>query len=221
MLLSWLDGPRTALSKTYRRTTCRYRITGTGNQIIVHGASLKHVEFLIDGNDNVLTFEENCRIYRTRFEVHGSGHHVHFARNAAIKTGALIRMNGERSQLSVGVATTIESIRLALEDDSRLIIGNDCMIAYDVEIRTGDSHSLLDHATGERLNPAADVSVGDHVWISARATILKGVTIGDNSVVANGAVVSRSCGSGEVVAGVPARVVRTGVTWDRSRFPTE
>ena len=55
--------------------------------------------------------------------------------------------------------------------------------------------------------PAA-VKLGKNVWVGAHATILPGVTVGDNAVIAAGAVVTKDVPAGCVVAGVPARVIK-------------
>jgi maltose O-acetyltransferase len=52
------------------------------------------------------------------------------------------------------------------------------------------------------------VRIGDRCWIGARATILPGVSIGDGTVVAAGAVVTKDCEPGAVYGGVPARRLR-------------
>jgi acetyltransferase-like isoleucine patch superfamily enzyme len=57
------------------------------------------------------------------------------------------------------------------------------------------------------------VRIGDHVWIGARAAVLKGVTIGDGAIVAAGAMVTHDVPARALVAGVPARLVREGVEW--------
>jgi acetyltransferase-like isoleucine patch superfamily enzyme len=58
------------------------------------------------------------------------------------------------------------------------------------------------------------VTVGDKVWIGARVTVLKGVTIGDGAVVAAGALVTDDVPPRALVGGVPARVLRENVTWE-------
>ena len=57
------------------------------------------------------------------------------------------------------------------------------------------------------------VHIGDHVWIGARAVVLKGVTIGDGAIVAAGAVVVDNVPPRALAAGVPARVVREEIEW--------
>jgi acetyltransferase-like isoleucine patch superfamily enzyme len=83
-------------------------------------------------------------------------------------------------------------------------IGNDCKIARDVLIMDSDQHAIL----GEAL-AVVPVVIEDRVWIGARAIVLKGVTIGHDSVVGAGAIVTRSIPPYSVAVGQPARVIRT------------
>ena len=55
--------------------------------------------------------------------------------------------------------------------------------------------------------------IGNHVWIGSGAKILKGVTIGNGSIVAAGAVVVQDVPENCLAAGVPARIVKEGVQW--------
>jgi acetyltransferase-like isoleucine patch superfamily enzyme len=66
---------------------------------------------------------------------------------------------------------------------------------------------------------SAPIEIQDRVWIGCNVTILKGVTLGAGSVVAAGAVVTRSCPPRSLLAGSPARVIRSNVEWvDASRL---
>lgn len=64
-------------------------------------------------------------------------------------------------------------------------------------------------------DPDAPVTIGEHVWIGSRSIVMKGVTIGDGAIVAAGSVVTKDVPAGALVAGVPAQVVRDGVSWRR------
>ena len=55
----------------------------------------------------------------------------------------------------------------------------------------------------------AKVTLGKNVWVGAHATILPGVTVGDNAVIAAGAVVTKDVPANTVVAGVPAKIIKT------------
>jgi acetyltransferase-like isoleucine patch superfamily enzyme len=82
-------------------------------------------------------------------------------------------------------------------------IGRDCKIARDVLIMDSDQHPL----PGEQL-VARPVTIGDRVWIGARAIILKGVHVGDDAIVAAASVVTHDVPPRTMAAGVPARVIR-------------
>jgi len=61
---------------------------------------------------------------------------------------------------------------------------------------------------------ATPIIIGDHVWIGMNVTVLKGVTIGDGAVVAAGSMVTKDVPPHSLVAGVPAKVVKTDVEWN-------
>jgi acetyltransferase-like isoleucine patch superfamily enzyme len=86
-----------------------------------------------------------------------------------------------------------------------VVIGRDCMVAWDVVIMDTDQHGL-----GGNPSVGLPVHIGDRVWIGCRSIVLKGVTIGDDAVVAAGSVVTKDVPARAVVAGVPARVIRAG-----------
>ena len=83
-------------------------------------------------------------------------------------------------------------------------IGNDTNISSHVIMITG-SHDLDDECYSADFKA---IHIGHHCWIGTRATILQGVNIGDGSVVAAGAVVTKDIPPGEVWGGVPARFIR-------------
>jgi acetyltransferase-like isoleucine patch superfamily enzyme len=85
----------------------------------------------------------------------------------------------------------------------RVTIGRDCKIARDVIIMDTDQHEVP--GLGLVVSP---VEIGDRVWIGARAIILKGVRIGDDSLVAAGSVVTHDVPPGGIVGGVPAKPIR-------------
>lgn len=92
------------------------------------------------------------------------------------------------------------------QDQGGIEIGDNVLIGQQVVIAT------LNHdiAPDKRANMIpAPIKIGNRVWIGAHATILAGVTIGDNSVVAAGAVVTKDVPANVVVGGVPAKIIKT------------
>lgn len=88
-----------------------------------------------------------------------------------------------------------------------VLIGDDNMFGPDIYIT--DSNHLFGPGVAPKEVPMnrGTVRIGSRCWIGARAIILKDVELGDGSVVAAGAVVTRSVAPGQVVAGVPARPI--------------
>ena len=92
------------------------------------------------------------------------------------------------------------------QDQGGIVLGDGVLVGHQVVFATLDHD--LDPARRGGMFPAP-IRVGKNVWIGAHATILKGVTIGDNAVVAAGAVVTKDVPANTVVGGVPARVIKT------------
>lgn len=98
------------------------------------------------------------------------------------------------------------------QDQGGIRIGDDCLIGHNTVLATLNHD--LDPAKRADLHPAPIV-IGRNVWIGANVTVLPGVTIGDNAVVAAASVVTRDVPRDAVVVGSPARVVRTIATGER------
>lgn len=92
------------------------------------------------------------------------------------------------------------------QDHGGIWIGDGSLIGQQVVMATLDHD--LDPAHRQDMFPGP-IRIGRNVWIGAHATILRNVTIGDGAVVAAGAVVTKDVPPNTVVAGVPARVIKT------------
>lgn len=95
-------------------------------------------------------------------------------------------------------------------------IGRECMIAHGATLLDDDGHGLGPPPY------SAPIVLEDRVWVAWNAMVLKGVTIGAGSIVAAGAVVTRSCPPRSLLAGVPARIIRSDIEWtDAARCSPE
>lgn len=106
--------------------------------------------------------------------------------------------------LSIGRGTFINR-GAALAAARSVRIGEDCLIGEWVSVLDTDFHPV--HADAPIA--VAPVAIGRNVWLGNRATVLRGVTIGDHAVVGAGAVVTRDVPARAIVVGNPARVVGT------------
>jgi acetyltransferase-like isoleucine patch superfamily enzyme len=127
---------------------------------------------------------------------------------------------GYRSLLFVGSKSTTNGNQYVLSGEgSAIIVGDDCMFAQDIHISTHDQHAVVDIETNALLNSPGDVVIEPHVWLGRRTTVGKRVSIGLGSVVGAHSLVTKGCPRFSVFGGAPAKVLRTGATWDRTAIP--
>ncbi|MCV3217372.1 acyltransferase [Plectonema radiosum NIES-515] len=168
----------------------RIDIKGTNNRIIIaSGTKLRNLKIVIHGNDNLLSIGKNCDI------------------------NGFMEMSGNGNEIILGSRTEIsENVRLLAHGGKRIKIGERCMIADSTEIRTTDSHSIL-NAEGDRINPDESIEIGDRVWITREVMVLKGADIGSDTVIGPRSIITKKVPSNALAIGIPAKVVRTNITW--------
>ena len=121
---------------------------------------------------------------------------------------------GNRATLRIGNGVYLNE-GVYITCNIAVTIGNRCLIASDVIILDDDGHPVdwRERHNHWPKNPedrlGAPLVIEDNVWIGTRAIILKGVHIGTGAVIGAGAVVTRDVPPATLVAGVPARVIRS------------
>lgn len=131
---------------------------------------------------------------------------IQLAKSAGVHLGCYVWFYGpggiRRSGVRIGRNTQINR-NCTVDVRGGLTIGDNVSISLNVMILTA-SHNVNDPSFEVENWP---VTIEDHVWIGAGATVLPGVTLGRGAVVAAGAVVTRDAPPMAIVAGVPARLV--------------
>lgn len=133
-------------------------------------------------------------------------------RAAAATLAGPVRLRADSDTAAIEIGDRVGLNGTSITARSRAIrIGEGTMVGPNVVIVDSDFHAIWppeirSHNPGFETD--ADVIIGRNVWIGMRSTILKGVTIGDNSVVAAGSVVTRDIPENVLAGGVPARVIR-------------
>ena len=180
------------------------------------GASLKsRIEW--EGSGNTLILGADGKQRDVVFQLCGK---------AKIEIGPRCEITGTfradaRSRIAMGSDCRVNRPSVIRSCEGGLVqIGNGCLFA-NVMIRNSDLHAVIDMAANTRVNAGADIILDDRVWLAEDVYVYKGVTIGKNTVVAARSTVLKSLPEHCVAAGTPARVVKTGTTWNRSLNPSK
>jgi acetyltransferase-like isoleucine patch superfamily enzyme len=142
------------------------------------------------------------------------GENCRFESGDGNRLGQLSTFSIRNTSFKIGSRTGFTAkCALHAHEAFNISIGDRCLIAGETVLSVSDMHSILSIETGERLNPGGSIVLEDHVWLGAACRVLKGVRIGTGSVVGVGAIVTKDIPENSVAAGVPAQVVRSGITW--------
>lgn len=173
------------------------QMQGVGNMVIVMPlGGVKNSLLHIVGNNNKIFIHEGVLVSGAELWIEDNNCLIEIGKNTFV---------GHHSHLA------------CTENGSELTIGDDCMLSAYVQVRTGDSHSILD-MEGNRINRAQSVHIGDHCWIGEGAKVMKGVTLGQDVVVSTGAIVTKSFEKNVILGGIPAKVIKENITWDSKRL---
>ena len=183
--------------------------TGRGLLVPYWGARLKLAPGaqirLNDGNLSLNFFETSRRATGASFIVENNAR-VEINGGFSMFYGADVKVF-ENARLSLG--SGYSNAGLQIRCSKEIAVGNNVIIAKDVVIMDSDAHEIVH----DGYQMSRDIRIADKVWIGTRAMILKGVALGEGAIVAAGAVVTRDVPPHAMVAGVPAKVVRTRVEY--------
>lgn len=109
--------------------------------------------------------------------------------------------------ISIG-ARTFVNYNAVMLDVAPIVIGADVQIATNVQLLT-PTHPVEPEPRRAKWESANPISIGNNVWLGSGVIVLGGITIGENTVVGAGSVVTRDLPANAVAVGNPARVIRT------------
>ena len=139
---------------------------------------------------------------------------IEFENTASIRNGSVIRNYGH----------LIMGNKFHISAPSRIIcyqhiqFGRDVLIGWDCEFADGDAHKIYDIADADksaRKNVNRPILIGDRIWFAAHTKTLKGVTVGNDTVIAEGTVLSKSFKENNIViGGNPPKILRNDIVWE-------
>jgi len=174
----------------------------------------------IHGKNNIINYPKTSML-DLKVIVYGNNNHIEI-KTSEFYSGRIyigtIDCPVQNCEVSIGERTSCNGSEIWLmENNSKVIIGNDVMFSDNIYISCTDTHSVID-LDGNLLNYGKSVQIGNHCWIGKFVKILKNTKISDNSIVALGSIVTKQFEQTNVViAGNPAKIVKTNVNWDEER----
>jgi acetyltransferase-like isoleucine patch superfamily enzyme len=121
-----------------------------------------------------------------------------------------IEARSEKAVVRIGDNTWINNNFVAIAEHSHIDIGKNVLIGTNVEIYDSDFHGLA--IKDRRVSEPAwskSVKISDDVFLGSNVKILKGVTVGAGTIVANGSIVIHNIPANVIAGGIPAKVLRT------------
>lgn len=172
--------------------------------------------FNVRGNNNYIYIGSNVIFNNVKFDISSSYNKIFICNNVRL-SGSIIMKIHDSNALIIASGSTVGGANFVIGEGSKVHIGKDCMIAWGVEFRTTDSHAIYDINSHKRINYAKDIYIGNHCWIGAKSTILKGGGISNGSIVGYGSILTRKFTSENIlVSGNPCSIKKTDVYWDRT-----
>lgn len=179
----------------------KIKFHGKNNEFICpDSGNLKNIKINVWGDNNKIIIGDNAYINNAKILI---GFSDCEANNCVVKIGN----NTGANSLNVQIG----------EDDSAVIIGENCAISYDVELNCTDTHSILDNE-GKLLNIGKNIVVGDNVWLCKEVRIMKNTNIPNGCIVAQGSIVTKKFEKENcVIADNPSKIVKENIKWDAIR----
>lgn len=180
------------------------------NKVVLNKTTVKDSLIHLSGDNNELIIDSS-RLNNIKINIKGSGNTVKLDKGVRLIGELIIR--GTNCKITIGKGTTFGGVRIVnVGVDNDIFIGEDCMFSDHIEIWASDSHTIL-NKHNDQINPEKPINIGNHVWVGSRVTILKGVTIGDNSIIGLGSMVTKDIYPNTVSVGVTNKEIATNVNW--------
>lgn len=189
--------------------------TGKNNELSI-AADVKadpkrKFSIVIRGNNNKVIIRAGTDLQNTVVQILGSNCTLEIAEHSLLQNGNLILDHG--SSIFLGRYTRVANPVIRAEYNTNIRMGERCMISSDTLIRTTDEFGIFDIETQQMINPAADIVIGDHVWMGIGAKVGRGTVVGTGSIIGLSSYATGTLDPYCIYAGCPARKVKEGISW--------
>lgn len=187
--------------------------------VVCKGAFLNKVKINMTGNNNVIFLGPKARLNNCTISIHANNCVFHIEGKSTIIKNTFFSIHENNGKIIIGNSFTMEGGRISSCEGAAITIGDDCMFSGDINIMSGDYHSIISMKNNERINKASGISIDNHVWLAAHVCVLKGSHIPSHSVIGNSSLVTHDLKDTNCLySGIPAKKIKENITWSRERI---
>jgi len=181
------------------------------NKIKIYFSSLEKSNFYVQGKKNEIDIK-GALIANSKISITGSNNRLIIAENTKIRE-VVINIRGNNCVIEIGENTTFGGARIVnVGIDNSIHIGKNCLFSDHIEIWASDTHSIFNDET-LMINHEKPIVIEDSVWVGSRVIILKGVTVGQGSVIGMGSMVTKDIEPYTINVGNPSKKVKESINW--------
>lgn len=178
---------------------------------ILGNPTIEYSKIHFAGKNNIIFCESNVKLWGCNIVFKGNNSLIYLSSSNGYCLNVQIVHD---SVLFIGKNNDlIPPIHINVQEHQNLIIGDDCSIGSNTNIRTGDAHIIYDRESKTRLNMGSSVVIGDHVWLGHQIYVDKGVSIGSGAVVENNSHIpsNATLKSNTIYSGNPVNLIKSDV----------
>jgi acetyltransferase-like isoleucine patch superfamily enzyme len=207
-------------SKVYNFINLNKRnISGYKNNILIKNSYLRKVKINIRGNNNTIEVNEKSKLSFINININGSNNKIIIGANCNLTNCRFVAL-GNNTIIEIGEKSISGNIKngevlfACVKDNNKISIGKSCLLAHDIEFRTGDGHNIFDE-NNQKINLEKNIAIGNHVWIAAYAKVLKGSVVSDDSVIALGSIITKKFEEKNcIIGGIPGKIIKKNINWE-------
>lgn len=190
------------------------QVNGYNSKVVIGKNVLVKGELLIVlGSSNKIVIEDGCQFSYTNQII------TEYKSN--VKVGFRCIVNSLQmhsySQIYIGNKVNLGSNNFIIANtNSPIEIGDRCLFASNIQVRSGNGHSIFDLIEQNEISNIKNkcVFIGKHVWIGDSSKIMQGSYIGDESVVGTSTLTTKKYNQHVLIVGSPGKVLRESIVWD-------
>ena len=208
-----------------------FRIWGANNNVIIvedgreyslPPEGIEGLEISINGNNNNVVIEMPINFIDCKLGIVGDNNSFIIRSSKKTRLVKVLFYIADGCAIDIGRGCYINygATFIAKEKPgTKIVVGDECIISADCLLRCGDGHTLINEYTGQPLNEPGDIVLENHVWVGARAVLLKRTYLAQNIVVGAMSLVNKKFDIPNVlIGGVPAKIIKSGINWDLADY---